>query len=172
MLFVRTHVMCIVTSCRSHNRLLYANRRTWDHFKSIRQRYYAQTHAKGQIYCKDARVMRNTSESILSDDRLMSLLQKCPEGTSFHSDDVKEVCGFVHVHSCLVGHNRWYAQQVFARYVHRSESLIGKDNQGAFNSTLHNKHDKRKGGKFEQLRAVKRKITTQKKLVGGDKTIE
>ena len=53
--------------------------------------------------------MRNTSEHILSDNRLMSLMQKCPEGTSFHDDDVKEVCGCVHVHVgcvCMLGHHR------------------------------------------------------------------
>ena len=55
------------------------------------------------------------------------------------------------------------------RYVHRAESLIGKDNQNAFNETLHNKYGKKKGGKFEQLRTVKRKRTTQTKLVGEHK---
>ena len=148
------HVVCVRTSCcRSYNRLLYANRRTWTHFKAIRNRYYAKTHDAGRVYCKDARVMRNTSEVLLCDERLKTLFQELPEGCAYPEDDLHEV---------------------YVKYVTRAEGLIANDLKSALNETLHAKYDnKRKSGKpqkLEQLRSVKRKKTTAKRLSTDDTT--
>ena len=124
---------------RSHNRLLYANRATWQHFRSLRSRYYAQTHANGGVYCKDTRVMRNTSVTIATDAQIRKQFPNV-----FHVDDFEEV---------------------YARYVARSETLFGKDMGKALNETLHAKSGKKKAKKFEQLRVVKRKKVSNRKLV-------
>ena len=92
--------------------------------------------------------MRNTSESILCEEQLMSLFLKLPDKCIFHEDDVAKV---------------------FARYVVRAERMFGKDFENAYKEGLHNKsHKNRKkktGSKFEQLRTVKRKKNSNTKLV-------
>ena len=112
---------------RSHNRLLMANRRTWEHFKLLRTRYYSQTHSDGRVLCRDSLVMRKTSDSLISDSELRKKFVVLADGGSFHADDVDEVYG---------------------RYVTRAEGLIGRDTKNSLNESLHAKATKRKGGKL------------------------
>ena len=98
--------------------------------------------------------MRNTSEEILCEDRLMTLFLQLPDKCTFHEDDVAKV---------------------FGRYVARSERMFGKEFERNFTEQeLHNKSHKNRRktkckkkpeNKFEQLRVVKRKKKSKSKLV-------
>ena len=115
----------------------------------LRLRYYHQTHAKGDVYCKDRRVFRGTSETITSDEKLRELFLKLPHKCSWHEDDLEEV---------------------YHRYVHRAETMFGKDFQTTTNQTLNPNWNKKKAKekKFEQLRQVKRKKINERKIVSND----
>ena len=88
--------------------------------------------------------MRNTSETMLCDDRLKELFHQLADNNSFHKDD---------------------ADEVYARYVARAETLIANDLKRAFNESLHAKSGKRKVQKLEQLRSVKKQKNSESKLV-------
>lgn len=92
--------------------------------------------------------MRITSKAITSDEKLREMFNHlADDGRSFHPVDVEEV---------------------FRRYVARSETMFGKEMQRQFQQTLHAKWNKKKSKKFEQLRAVKRKKTAERKLLNND----
>lgn len=88
--------------------------------------------------------MRDTSDTMMCDDRLRELFLQLASNCRFHKDDV---------------------DQVYSRYVTRAETLIGLDIKRAFNEGLHAKSGKTKAKKFEQLRSVKRKKNAKSKLV-------
>ena len=90
--------------------------------------------------------MRNTSESVMSDVKLRKRFDLLAEPASFHAHD---------------------AEEVYGRYVTRSEGLIARDTRKALMQTLHAKSGKKKGGRFEQLREVKRKRGSVRKLDTG-----
>ena len=96
--------------------------------------------------------MRHTSESLLSDNRLKELFCQLADECTFNEDDVDEV---------------------YARYVARAETLIGNDVGRAFNESLHSKaakkYGKKRPQKLEQLRSVKRKKTSESKLLNNEK---
>ena len=93
------------------------------------------------MYIKDSRVMRHTSECVMSDTELKKRF------------------------SGLASFDRRCIEEVYGRYVTRAEGLIARDTKKALMQTLHTKSGKKKGGKkFEQLREVKRKKRDVRKL--------
>lgn len=121
--------------------LLYANKQTFRHFQSIRNRYRVGTHRDGIVCVTDASAIRRITETILQMSTLRERFSKLPNPNQFHPDDF---------------------EVVYKEYVYRIERLLGNEVASKYMDLM--KQSSKEGGTLEQLRAAKRKINALIKL--------